>query len=36
MDRSWFSSLIWYLARKWSRSILTTLESACGPHAAKH
>jgi len=29
-DRVWFSCLVWHLARKWSRSILTTLEPTQG------
>jgi len=29
-DRAWFSRLAWHLARKWSRSILKTLEPARG------
>jgi len=29
-DRTWFSRLLWHLARKWSGSILTILEPARG------
>ena len=30
-DRAWFSRLLWHLARKWSRSIPTTLNLTCTP-----
>jgi len=30
IDRAWFSRLLWHPARKWSGSILTTLEPALG------
>jgi len=29
-DRAWFRRLVQHLARRWSRSILTTLEPARG------
>ena len=32
IERSWFSHLVRHLARKWSGSILTTLEPAWGEH----